>query len=134
MKTLNILALSGLVFLAACSGFTTKVTTIDTADDFPQPTLPDAIQTQEIQVMVLNQAQLQALLNNLKKNPNPNFAIIGVTPDDYNKIISNLEELQRYILQEQQVIKTYMLYFQSKNPNATAAPTPDILAPAPVTK
>jgi hypothetical protein len=114
MKMLKILALFGLVTLAAC-GTTTKITTIDTAADFPQPTLPDAIQAQPIQVMVMNQAQLQATLDGLKKNPNPNFAIIGVTPDDYNKMITNLQELQRYILQSQAVIKTYMLYFQAQS-------------------
>ena len=84
-----------------------KVTTEPTR--FPEVHAPTVqpMNMQRLQWKVMNKADLMALLAQLNKTPNPNFAIFTLDGNNFRILDGNLQEMRRYILEQQAVITFY---------------------------
>lgn len=71
----------------------------------PPKTLP--INTRKVEWKVLTQAELVKLLDELEKNPDPNFALFALTPQGFENLSYNLLEIKRFIQEQQEVIVYY---------------------------
>lgn len=113
--------LFSLFFLSGCNfGRLLDIQLTSTPDSFPIPTLPSKVVMAPVKWTVLNKEELENLLTTIEKTNNQRFSIIALDSDNFKNLVKNIEDLRRYILQQQEVIRTYVLYFEErKNPEKT---------------
>lgn len=83
------------------------------------------VQMRGVQWKVLNKQELEKLLADLEKNPDPNFALFALTSKGFEALSTNLVEINRFMQEQQQVIAYYRAYVEE---------TADVTVPVPETK
>ena len=120
----SLLVLPLLVALASC---TTKTEYVYMYKPRPTPVEPMAqpANMRGVEWKVLNKAEMQKILAELEKNPDPNFALFALTPKGFEALSTNLVEINRFVQEQQQVIAYYRAY---------TAETADVKVPTPTVK
>lgn len=125
---IRISLLSSAVFLSGCSllGFDkvpyvppqqVKVITETVTLEIYQPPLPQEIRMENVEFFVLTEKNFEEKKAEIEKMLGGDFVIFGMTPQAYENMAFNLQELRRYIRQQKEII----LYYRE----ATAPKKPD---------
>jgi hypothetical protein len=80
-----------------------------------QPDLPDAIKLERPKWYVVNRKNLEGFLEELEKIQGDSPVFFAFTPQDYEKMSYNLQEVRRYILQQKEVIIYYQRVTQPQS-------------------
>ena len=72
-----------------------------------QPQLPKKIDLQDVEFFVVTEKNLEEQIEKKKKMQGGTFVIFGMTPQDYENMAFNLQELRRYIRQQKEIIIYY---------------------------
>jgi len=72
-----------------------------------QPQLPKRIDLQEVEFFVVTEKNLEEQIARISKMQDGTFVIFGLTPQDYENMAYNLQELRRYIRQQKEIIIYY---------------------------
>jgi hypothetical protein len=102
----------------ACSTTTPreiKIITKPVEIEIFQPELPDAIKLERPKWYVVNRKNLEEFLNELEKIQGDSPVFFAFTPQDYEKMAYNLQEIRRYILQQKEVIIYYQRVTQPQS-------------------
>ena len=72
-----------------------------------QPPLPKAIDLQDVEFFVLTEKNFEEQVKKLEKMQSGAYVLFGITPQDYENMAYNLQELKRYIGQQKEIIIYY---------------------------
>lgn len=72
-----------------------------------QPQLPKRIDLQDVEFFVVTEKNLEEQIAKISKMQDGTFVIFGMTPQDYENMAYNLQELRRYIRQQKEIIIYY---------------------------
>ena len=72
-----------------------------------QPQLPRKIDLQDVEFFVVTEKNLEEQIARISKMQDATFVIFGMTPQDYENMAINLQELRRYIRQQKEIIIYY---------------------------
>jgi len=115
------IALLGMLAIAGCSPTTKTVYLYE-----PRPKVVEP-QTQPVRMKpvdwkVITKPELEKILAELEKNPDPNFALFALTPKGFENLSTNLVEINRFMQEQQQVVLYYRGYTRETagNPPAKA--------------
>lgn len=72
-----------------------------------QPQLPKEIDLQDVEFFVVTEKNLEEQVAKIRKMQDGNFVIFAMTPQDYENMAFNLQELRRYIRQQKEIIIYY---------------------------
>jgi len=72
-----------------------------------QPPLPKAISMQDVEFFVVTEKNLEEQVEKLEKMQDGTYVLFGLTPQDYENMAYNLQELRRYIRQQKEIIVYY---------------------------
>ena len=108
---LTILFLSGCSFMQTAPLVTPEpviktVTEYKTLEIY-QPQLPRKIDLQDVEFFVVTEKNLEEQIARISKMQDGTFVIFGMTPQDYENMAFNLQELRRYIRQQKEIIIYY---------------------------
>ena len=108
---LTILFLSGCSFLQN-DPLPTPEPVIKTVTEYKtleiyQPQLPRKIDLQDVQFFVVTEKNLEEQIEKISKMQGGTCGIFGMTPQDYENMAFNLQELRRYIRQQKEIIIYY---------------------------
>ena len=108
---LTILFLSGCSFLQN-DPLPTPEPVIKTVTEYKtleiyQPQLPRKIDLQDVEFFVVTEKNLEEQIAHISKMQGGTFVIFGMTPQDYENMAFNLQELRRYIRQQKEIIIYY---------------------------
>ena len=108
---LTILFLSGCSFLQN-DPLPTPEPVIKTVTEYKtleiyQPQLPRKIDLQDVQFFVVTEKNLEEQIEKISKMQGGTFVIFVLTPQDYENMAFNLQELRRYIRQQKEIIIYY---------------------------
>ena len=108
---LTILFLSGCSFLQN-DPLVTPEPVIKTVTEYKtleiyQPQLPRKIDLQDVEFFVVTEKNLEEQIARISKMQDATFVIFGMTPQDYENMAFNLQELRRYIRQQKEIIIYY---------------------------
>lgn len=84
-----------------------KVITETVQLEIYQPPLPPEIQLDDVQWFVLTENNMQDKVAEVKRFTGSEFVIFGLTPQSYENMAYNLQEIRRYIRQQTEIIKYY---------------------------
>ena len=108
---LTILLLSGCSFMKS-DPLPTPEPVIKTVTEYKtleiyQPQLPRKIDLQDVEFFVVTEKNLEEQIARISKMQDSTFVIFGMTPQDYENMAFNLQELRRYIRQQKEIIIYY---------------------------
>lgn len=108
---LTILFLSGCSFMKS-DPLPTPEPVIKTVTEYKtleiyQPQLPRKIDLQDVEFFVVTEKNLEEQIARISKMQDSTFVIFGMTPQDYENMAFNLQELRRYIRQQKEIIIYY---------------------------
>ena len=72
-----------------------------------QPPLPKAIDLQDVEFFVITESNFEEQVARLEKMQDGTYVLFGLTPQDYENMAYNLQELRRYIRQQKEIIIYY---------------------------
>ena len=72
-----------------------------------QPPLPKAIDLQDVEFFVITEKNFEEQVQKLEKMQSGTYVLFGITPQDYENMAYNLQELKRYIGQQKEIIIYY---------------------------
>ena len=72
-----------------------------------QPPLPKAISLQDVEFFVVTEKNFEEQVKKLEKLQSGTYVLFGLTPQDYENMAYNLQELRRYIRQQKEIIIYY---------------------------
>ena len=72
-----------------------------------KPQLPKRIDLQDVEFFVVTEKNLEEQIAKISKMQDGTFVIFGMTPQDYENMAYNLQELRRYIRQQKEIIIYY---------------------------
>jgi len=72
-----------------------------------QPPLPKAIDLQDVEFFVITEKNFEEQVQRLQKMQDGTYVLFGITPQDYENMAYNLQELRRYIRQQKEIIIYY---------------------------
>lgn len=72
-----------------------------------QPPLPKAIDLQDVEFFVVTEKNFEEQVKKLEKMQDGTYVLFGLTPQDYENMAYNLQELRRYIRQQKEIIIYY---------------------------
>lgn len=84
-----------------------KVITETVQLEIYQPPLPPEIQLDDVQWFVLTESNLQDKIREVKSFTGADFVVFGMTPQSYENMAYNFQEMRRYIRQQTEIIKYY---------------------------
>lgn len=84
-----------------------KVITETVQLEIYQPPLPPEIQLDNVQWFVLTENNMADKIAEVKRFTGSEFVIFGMTPQSYENMAYNLQEIRRYIRQQTEIIKYY---------------------------
>ena len=116
---MRILSLLLIAFLTGCSTMrpapmvepepiVQTVTEFKTLEIY-QPPLPEAIDLEDVEFFVITESNFEEQVARLEKMQGGVFVLFGLTPQDYENMAYNLQELRRYVRQQKEII----LYYRS---------------------
>ena len=108
---LTVLFLSGCSFMKS-DPLPTPEPVIKTVTEYKtleiyQPQLPRKIDLQDVEFFVVTEKNLEEQIAHISKMQGGKFVIFGMTPQDYENMAFNLQELRRYIRQQKEIIIYY---------------------------
>lgn len=123
----KLLILTMLVVLPACSVFRpaapvyrtpepVKVITETVQLEIYQPPLPPEIRLDDVQWFVFTEANLDDKVAEVKRFTGADFVVFGMTPQSYENMAYNLQEIRRYVRQQTEIIKYYREATKVKGP------------------
>ena len=120
MQTLTkILTVSLLVLMTGCAGLPSWNTApiipepvIKTVTEYKtleiyQPPLPQAINLEDVQFFVITEKNKEEQIAELEQLQSGSFVLFGLTPQGYENMAFNLQEIRRYILEQKEIILYY---------------------------
>jgi apolipoprotein N-acyltransferase len=72
-----------------------------------QPPLPAKIRFEEVNFLVITAENLEEKVAELEKMQKDSFVIFAMTPQTYENMSYNLQEIRRYLLQQKEIILYY---------------------------
>lgn len=72
-----------------------------------QPPLPKSIDLQDVEFFVVTEKNFDEQVSKLEKLQDGTYVLFGLTPQDYENMAYNLQELRRYIRQQKEIIIYY---------------------------
>ena len=72
-----------------------------------QPPMPASIEMLDVDWFVLTEENLEEKLNEIRNLQADGLVVFAMTPDDYEKMAANLQELKRFIGQQRSLIIYY---------------------------
>jgi len=81
--------------------------------DIYQPPLPKEIGLQDVEFFVVTEKNFEEQVKRLQKIQDGTYVLFGLTPQDYENMAYNLQELRRYIRQQKEIIIYYRKATQS---------------------
>ena len=75
--------------------------------DIYHPQLPKKKDLQDVEFFVVTEKNLEEQIARISKMQDGTFVIFGLTPQDYENMAFNLQELRRYIRQQKEIIIYY---------------------------
>lgn len=93
-----------------------KVITETVQLEIYQPPLPPEIQLDDVQWFVLTESNLQEKVREVKSFTGADFVVFGMTPQSYENMAYNFQEMRRYIRQQTEIIKYYREATKPKGP------------------
>lgn len=118
MRLVNIIFFSLTFFsLMGCSVFNkkdpvpvtpeVKVVTREVPIQIMQPQLPREIQLLDVEWFVLTRDNMDGKLLEVEKYQGGDFVVFALTPQGYENMARNLQEIRRYFLQQKEIILYY---------------------------
>lgn len=107
-----------ILLTTACSTTTPreiKIITKPVEIEIFQPELPDAIKLERPKWYVVTRKNLDEFLKELERIQGNSPVFFAFTPQDYEKMAYNLQEIRRYILQQKEVIIYYQRVTQPQS-------------------
>lgn len=104
MKKIALVALLPLA-LSACNSVQPASTVAPQLEVAAPSTQP--ITTLPVEWKVLNKQELKSLVAQLDKKDDPNYSVFVLTPQGFQNLALNMNEMKRYIQEQQEVIKFY---------------------------
>jgi len=114
---MRILSLLLLLFVTGCSTLqpaplVQPEPVIQTVTEFKtlqiyQPPLPEAINLEDVEFFVITTKNLEEQIAKLEQMQSGDFVLFGLTPQDYENMAYNLQELRRYVRQQKEIILYY---------------------------
>lgn len=100
-----ILACASALVLAACNQ-TTQMPNPSPVVTFPMPVVPKPapLNLRDVEWKIYNRADIDELYAYLQANQDEGFVIFTVTADGYEALALNVNDLRRYIREQQEVI------------------------------
>ena len=65
-----------------------------------QPPLPSKIDLQDVKFFIVTEKNFEEQIIRIRKMQDGTFVLFGITPQDYENMAYNLQELRRYIRQQ----------------------------------
>ena len=93
-----------LFFLTGCETLDIELFSTPAQVQIEDPPLPRPVVMRDVQWMVLNRERLEILL---EESNGSNFAVFALTPDGYENLALNINELRRYLEQQREIIIYY---------------------------
>lgn len=84
-----------------------KVITETVQLEIYQPPLPPEIQLDDVKFFVLTEGNLEEKIKEIKDYTGSEFVIFGLTPQSYENMAYNLQEIRRYMRQQKEIILYY---------------------------
>lgn len=72
-----------------------------------QPPLPASIDLLDVNFFVITEENLEDQIRSIEKILDGNFVVFALTPDGYEKMSENFQEVRRYIRQQKELILYY---------------------------
>ena len=72
-----------------------------------QPPLPEAIRLEDVEFFVITEKNFDEQVKKLEKMQSGTYVLFGLTPQDYENMSYNLQELRRYVRQQKEIILYY---------------------------
>lgn len=72
-----------------------------------QPPLPGEIDLLNVNFFVITEENLQEKIKEIEKILDGNFVVFALTPDGYEKMAENFQEVRRYVRQQKELILYY---------------------------
>ena len=94
-----------------------KVITETVQLEIYQPPLPPEIQLDDVQWFVLTEGNLEEKIAEVENFTGADFVVFGLTPQSYENMAYNLQEIRRYIRQQTEIIKYYREATKPKGPS-----------------
>ena len=111
-KTAGVSIVIGLavVLLVGCASTPVKEVVIKTKPieiEIAQPDRPREVKLERPEWFVVNSSNLQEFLERVRKIQSDEPVFFAFTPQDYEKMSYNLQEIRRYVLQQNEIIVYY---------------------------
>ena len=112
MRIVSILLLGVLAGCSTPQFFPEPETIIKTVTEYKtleiyQPTLPKEISMEHVEFFVVTEKNMEEKIAEIEKMQGGSFVIFGMTPQAYENMAYNLQELRRYIRQQKEIIIYY---------------------------
>lgn len=85
-----------------------------------QPPLPAKIRFEEVKFLVITAENLEEKIAELEKMQKDSFVVFAMTPQTYENMAYNLQEIRRYLLQQKEIILYYRKATTSEDGKTTA--------------
>jgi len=72
-----------------------------------QPPLPEAINLEDVEFFVITEKNFEEQVARLERMQGGTYVLFGLTPQDYENMAYNLQELRRYVRQQKEIILYY---------------------------
>lgn len=72
-----------------------------------QPALPQPVRLEPVRWLVITESNLQEKLDQLRELQGGNFVVFAMTPQSYENVSYNIQELRRYMGQQTEIILYY---------------------------
>ncbi len=108
-----------LLLLGGCASTPVKEVVIKTKPieiEIAQPERPKEIKLERPEWFVVNSSNLQEFLEKVRKIQSDEPVFFAFTPQDYEKMSYNLQEIRRYVLQQNEIIVYYEKMTAPKTP------------------
>lgn len=75
--------------------------------DIYQPPLPSPISLEDVKFFVITEKNMEEKIKELERLQGGKFVLFGLTPQAYENMAYNLQEIRRYIQQQKEIILYY---------------------------
>jgi len=80
-----------------------------------QPPLPEEIRLEGVEFFVITEKNMEEQIAKLEKLQSGKFVLFGLTPQAYENMAYNLQEIRRYIRQQKEIILYYRTATQTED-------------------
>lgn len=121
MKTILFLLFTTILTTSGCSLLKTekqvpevKVITQEVPVDIYQPPLPQSIRLEDVKWFVVTEKNLEGKLDEIRRYQGGELVVFSMTPQAYENMSYNLQEIRRYIRQQKEIILYYRRVTQNE--------------------